>query len=131
MIAEVAGAAAIGVAAGALAGMFGVGGGVLFVPALTLLLGLGQVEAQATSLLAIVPVALLGAWRQSRGGLVRWRDALVVGGASVATAIAGALAATHAPERVLRLAFAGLLVVVAAQLLLRARAGPGPEDAGG
>ncbi|MEA2151762.1 MAG: hypothetical protein QOD69_3592, partial [Solirubrobacteraceae bacterium] len=57
-------AAVIGVAAGVVAGLLGVGGGALFVPALTIGLGLSQLDAEATSLLAIIPVALVGAWRQ-------------------------------------------------------------------
>lgn len=113
--------ALLGVAAGVAAGLFGVGGGIVFVPALTLVLGMPQVEAEATSLLAIVPVALLGTWRQRRSGDVRWRDAGLIGAASVATAVAGALVADALPERALRLAFAALILVAAAQLVLRAR----------
>jgi uncharacterized membrane protein YfcA len=112
----------LGVAAGAVAGLFGVGGGVIFVPTLTLVLGLGQLEAEATSLLAIIPVAVLGSWRQTRTGDVRWRDATVMGVVSVVTAIAGALIADVAPERVLRIGFALLLVATAIQLILRTRA---------
>jgi uncharacterized protein len=115
----------LGVAAGAVAGLFGVGGGVVFVPTLTLVLGLGQLEAEATSLLAIIPVAALGSWRQSRAGTVRWRDALVIGAVSVATAVLGALLADAAPERALRAGFAVLLLVTAAQLVVRARRGDG------
>jgi uncharacterized protein len=111
----------LGVAAGAVAGLFGVGGGIIFVPTLTLVLGLTQLEAEATSLLAIIPVALLGSWRQSRTGTVRWRDAATIGLASAASAVAGALIADAAPERALRVGFALLLVATAAQLVLRAR----------
>jgi uncharacterized protein len=113
---------ALGVAAGAVAGLFGVGGGIIFVPTLTLILGLSQLEAEATSLLAIIPVALLGSWRQTRSGDVRWRDATIMGLVSAATAVAGALIADVAPERVLRVGFAILLVATAVQLILRARA---------
>jgi uncharacterized membrane protein YfcA len=112
----------LGVAAGVVAGLFGVGGGIIFVPTLTLILGLSQLEAEATSLLAIIPVALLGSWRQTRSGDVRWRDATIMGLVSVATAVAGALIADVAPERVLRVGFAILLVATAVQLILRARA---------
>ena len=113
----------LGVAAGAVAGLFGVGGGIVFVPTLTLVLGLTQLEAEATSLLAIIPVALLGSWRQTRAGQVRWRDATIMGLLSVGTAIAGAFIADAAPERALRIGFAILLLATAAQLVLRARAG--------
>lgn len=111
----------LGVAAGAVAGLFGVGGGIIFVPTLTLVLGLGQLEAEATSLLAIIPVAILGSWRQTRAGTVRWRDATVMGLVSIATAVAGAFIADAAPERALRIGFAVLLIATAAQLVLRAR----------
>jgi uncharacterized membrane protein YfcA len=115
----------LGVAAGTAAGLFGVGGGIIFVPTLTLVLGLGQLEAEATSLLAIIPVAILGSWRQTRTGHVRWRDATVMGMVSVITAIAGALIADVAPERLLRIGFAILLVATAIQLILRTRASEG------
>jgi len=111
----------LGVAAGVVAGLFGVGGGVIFVPTLTLVLGLGQLQAEATSLLAIVPVAILGSWRQTREGTVRWADATVIGLVSVGTAIAGALLADVAPERALRIGFAVLLVLTAVQLVVKAR----------
>lgn len=119
MILEALAVVAIGVAAGALAGLFGVGGGILFVPALTLVLGLSQLHAEATSLLAIVPVALLGSWRQA--SQIRWRDACIIGGLSALTAVAGALVADVAPGRVLRIGFAVLLLLTAAQLAWRAR----------
>lgn len=115
---------ALGVAAGAVAGLFGVGGGVIFVPTLTVVLGLGQLDAEATSLLAIIPVAALGSWRQSRAGTVRWRDAAVIGLASTVTALAGALLADAAPERALRAGFALLLLATAAHLVVRARRPP-------
>jgi uncharacterized membrane protein YfcA len=111
----------LGVAAGATAGLFGVGGGIIFVPTLTLVLGLGQLEAEATSLLAIIPVAVYGSWRQSRTGDVNWPDAIVIGLVSVVTAGAGAFIADAAPERALRVGFAILLVATAIQLVVRAR----------
>lgn len=122
MILDAALVIALGVAAGALAGLFGVGGGVVFVPTLTLVLGLGQLEAEATSLLAIIPVAVLGSWRQSRSGTVRWGDAVVMGLVSVSTAIAGALIADAVSERALRVGFALLLVATAVQLVRARRA---------
>lgn len=118
---EVVEIAALGVLAGVIAGLFGVGGGTVFVPTLTLIVGMGQLEAEATSLLAIIPVAILGSWRQTRSGEVRWRDATIMGVASVITAIIGALIADAAPERALRIGFALLLVATAVQMTLRAR----------
>lgn len=109
----------LGFAAGVCAGLFGVGGGILFVPTLVAL-GLGQVEAQATSLLAILPTAAVGAWNQRRYGNLQARTALIVGLVSVAGVELGARIATSVPEHVLRRVFAVLLFAVAAQLAWRA-----------
>ena len=121
-------AALIGLVAGVVAGMLGIGGGALLVPALVLLLGLPLVEAEATSLLAIVPVAFVGALRQRHYGNLRLRDGLLVGTLAVPGAVLGVVAVNAAPERVVEVAFAGLLLVVAAQLTgfrpARARARP-------
>ena len=106
---------ALGLGAGVLSGLFGVGGGILFVPALVAL-GLGQVEAAATSLLAIVPTAAVGIWRQTRYGNMRVRPALVVGIASIAGVEAGVQIATGLPEVTLRRLFGLLLIAVACQL---------------
>ncbi|HMJ03486.1 MAG TPA: TSUP family transporter [Conexibacter sp.] len=116
-------AALIGVLAGVAAGMLGIGGGILFVPALTILLDHGQVEAEATSLLAIVPVALVGSWRQRRYGNLRIHDAAVIGALSIAGVVAGVAAANALPERVLRIGFALLLLNMARQLTMRGLAG--------
>jgi uncharacterized protein len=113
-------AIALGFAAGILAGVFGVGGGILFVPTL-LALGLSQLDAEATSLLAILPTVAAGTWRQRRYGNVRIRDALVLGVTSIVGAVAGVQIATALPEDVLRRLFAILLLGVAAQLAWRAR----------
>jgi uncharacterized protein len=120
---EVAAVVLLGIAAGAAAGLFGVGGGIVFVPTLTIVLGLSQLHAEATSLLAIIPVAVLGSWRQTRAGTVRWRDATTIGLASVVSVVAGALVADTAPERVLRIGFAILLGLTAVQLVVRTRRG--------
>jgi uncharacterized protein len=115
-------AIALGLVAGILAGMFGVGGGLLFVPTLVVL-GLSQHEAIGTSLLAIVPTVLVGTWRQSRYGNVRWRAAAVLGVAAAITAQGGVVLAEALPATTLRRLFAGLLVLVAAQIVLRRRTG--------
>jgi uncharacterized protein len=103
----------VGVAAGIVAGMLGVGGGVLFVPALTIFLGLTQVDAEATSLLAIMPMALVGAWRQHRYGNLRVRDALVLGPLAVPGAIAGVAIVNLLPERAVKVSFAALMLYIA------------------
>jgi len=113
-------AAVIGILAGVVAGMLGVGGGILFVPALTIGLGLGQLEAEATSLLAVVPVALVGAWRQERYGNVALKEAAVIGTLSGLGVLAGVALANALPTRALKLAFAVLLLINAYQLSRRA-----------
>jgi uncharacterized protein len=110
----------LGFAAGVVAGLFGVGGGILFVPTL-IALGLGQVEAQATSLAAILPTVAAGTWRQASYGNVRWKPALLLGSTSVAGVVGGAQLALALPEDALRRLFALLLIAVAAQVAWRAR----------
>jgi hypothetical protein len=110
----------LGFGAGLLAGLFGVGGGILFVPTL-LGLGLGQLDAEATSLLAILPTVVAGTWRHRRYGNVQWRAALLVGVASIVGVQAGVLIATSLPEDVLRRLFGLLVLGVAVQLAWRSR----------
>jgi hypothetical protein len=115
-------AALIAIAGGLAGGLVGVGGGVLFVPALTIFLGLSQIEAESTSLLMIVIVALVGAIRQNGYGNVRVREALVIGVLSPLGVVIGVAAANHVSERALQLSFAALALFMAAQLIRRARA---------
>ena len=114
-------AIALGFAAGVLAGLFGVGGGILFVPTLTLGLGLTQLHAEATSLLAIIPTVIAGTWRQQRYGNVRWRPAIVIGLAAIAGVEGGVALAESLPEHTLRRLFGVLMILVAAQIAWRAR----------
>ena len=115
-------AVVLGVVAGILSGLFGVGGGILFVPTLTWL-GLTQLHAEATSLLAIIPTVLVGIWRHHRYGNVRWNSALVIGAAAAGAAFGGAALAQSVSESLLRKLFAGVLLVTAAQIAWRAHAG--------
>ncbi|MGO8905266.1 MAG: sulfite exporter TauE/SafE family protein [Solirubrobacteraceae bacterium] len=119
-------AIAIGLAAGVVAGLLGVGGGVLFVPGLVLLLGLDQHQAEATSLLAIIPVAIVGTYNQDRYGNVRRADALLVGLLSLAGAGAGVVLANALSGELLRDGFAILMMLVAFQLVRRALRGSRP-----
>jgi uncharacterized protein len=109
-------AIALGFVGGVLAGLFGVGGGILFVPTLTLGLGLTQIHAEATSLLAILPTVVAGTWRQSRYGNVRWRPAAMVGVAAIGGVEAGVALAESLPEDVLRRLFGALMIVIALQI---------------
>jgi uncharacterized membrane protein YfcA len=113
----------VGLAAGVLAGLFGVGGGIVFVPALIFGLGLTQLHAEATSLLAIIPTAIVGSWRQQRYGNIDVRAALTVGLASVVGVQAGVAAAESLPESGLRRLFGVLLLITSVQIVWRARRG--------
>jgi uncharacterized protein len=118
--ADVLGAIAIGFAAGMSSGLVGIGGGVLFVPGLVLFLGESQLDAEATSLLAIVIVAAVGAWRQRGYGNVRLRDGLLVGALSPLGVAAGAVLSNAVPERALEIGFAAFQLYVAWRLVRRA-----------
>ena len=117
---EIIGAILVGIAAGVTSGMLGVGGGVLFVPGLVFVLGMSQLGAEATSLLAIVPVALVGAWRQHRYGNVRWRDGMIVAALSPLGVVAGVQLANALSERALELSFAAVQLAFAFGLARRA-----------
>jgi uncharacterized membrane protein YfcA len=117
-------AALICLLGGLTGGLVGVGGGILFVPALTVFIGLSQVESESTSLLMIVIVALVGSYRQYGYGNVRLREALIVGALSPLGVLAGVELANHISERVLQLSFAALALFMAAQLVRRARSAP-------
>jgi uncharacterized membrane protein YfcA len=107
------------VAGGLAGGLVGVGGGVLFVPALTIFIGLSQVEGESTSLLMIVIVALVGAARQNAYGNLNLRDALVIGVLSPLGVLIGVVVANEVPQRALELSFAALVLFVACGLIRR------------
>ena len=109
-----------GIAGGFVGGMVGVGGGILFVPALAIVFDETQVEAEATSLLAIVIVAIAGTIRQRRYGNVRMGDAGVIGVMSVAGVALGVVVSNEVSQRTLEVGFAILALAIAAQLVHRA-----------
>jgi len=111
----------LGFGAGILSGLFGVGGGILFVPTLALVVGLTQIDAQATSLAAMIPVVFFGAWQQNKAGNVRWKAGIAVGLASIVGVVGGAALATSLDEDLLRRLFAVFLLFVAAQLVWSTR----------
>lgn len=113
-------AALIAIAGGLAGGLVGVGGGVLFVPALTIFIGLSQVEGESTSLLMIVIVALVGAARQNTYGNLNLHDALVIGILSPLGVLIGVVVANEVPQRALELSFAALVLFVAYGLVRRA-----------
>lgn len=126
---EIAIATLLVFAGGLAGGLVGVGGGVLFVPALTIFIGLGQVEAESTSLLIIVFAALAGALRQNAYGNVDLRAALLVGALSPLGVLVGVVVANSVSERALQLSFAALALFFAAQLVRRALASADPGAA--
>jgi uncharacterized protein len=113
-------AVSIAVAGGLAGGLVGVGGGVLFVPALTIFIGLSQVEGESTSLLMIVVVALVGAARQNAYGNLELRDAVVIGALSPLGVLIGVVVANEVSQRALELSFAALVLFVAYGLVRRA-----------
>jgi uncharacterized protein len=117
---EVVFAALLGLGGGVIGGLLGVGGGIVFVPALALVIGLSQVDAEATSLLAVIVVGAVGAWRQSGYGNVRVRDGTLMGLLSIAGVAVGVALANVLPERALKLIFAGFMLYFAATLFRRA-----------
>jgi uncharacterized protein len=117
---EWSGLIGLGFAAGVAGGLLGVGGGILFVPALVVFADQSQLGAEATSLVAIVLVAAVGAWRQVGYGNVRLRDGLVVGLLSPIGVLIGVGLANSVPERALELSFAGVQLAFAWQLAKRA-----------
>lgn len=114
-------------AGGVAGGLVGVGGGVLFVPALTIFLGLTQVEAESTSLLMIVLVAIVGTMRQRTYGNVNLRAALIVGALSPLGVLIGVVVANEVSQRTLELSFAAVVLYFAFQLVRRALAQPAGE----
>jgi uncharacterized protein len=122
---DLIGAAAVGVLAGFLAGLFGVGGGILIVPGLVILMRMDQRRAHGTSLAAIVPISLAGVAGYALSHSVDWHaGALLIVGAS-AGAFLGTRALRIVPERWLRLLFAVFLILTAGRLFL-----PAPEVMG-
>jgi uncharacterized membrane protein YfcA len=117
---DVVAAGLLGLVGGVVGGALGVGGGLLFVPALALVLGLSQVEAEATSLLAVIAVGIVGAWRQYGYGNVRRRDGALMGVLSVAGVAAGVALANILPERALKLLFAAVMLYFSVSLFRRA-----------
>jgi uncharacterized membrane protein YfcA len=124
---ELVAAALMGFAGGFVGGLLGVGGGILFVPALALFLDEPQIRAEATSLAAIVAVAAVGTWRQHGYGNVRLRDAVLIGVLSPVGVAVGVVVANALSQRALELAFAALALVMAAQLVARALRSPEPD----
>ncbi len=117
----------LGLLLGSLGGLFGIGGGLLAIPALALLFGLDQQLAQGTALVMVVPNVLLALWRYHQRNRIDWRHALLLGASSFCLAWIGAALAVGLEAEVMRRGFVGFLLVLAAwnltQVFLRAGAG--------
>jgi uncharacterized protein len=111
---------AIGLGAGVLAGMFGIGGGLVIVPALIFLVKLSEAEAIGTSLAALIPpVGLLGAVEYYRSGHINLRYAALVAAGLFVGAYFGARITIALPDLLLRRLFAALLIVLGVRMLLK------------
>lgn len=116
-------AVAFGVLTGVLSGLLGVGGGIFMVPFLVLVAGLGQQEAQATSLLVIAPTSVVVALALRRNGVGDLPLGLRMGAVGVVGGVAGTLLALSLPQGVLGLLFTSLMIVAGLRLLRDARQG--------
>lgn len=119
---------AIGLTAGVLAGLLGIGGGVLMVPAMVLIMGFDQHIAQGTSLLVIIPAAAFGSFTHHRHGRLALRDAAVLAVGGVLGALLGSVTALSLDEELLRRLFAILMLAVAARMLMQRGQGPQATD---
>ncbi len=108
----------IGLLSGMLAGFLGIGGAIIVIPALIVLLGLSQHEAQGTSLAFMVPpIGILAAWNYWKGGYVNWKFALILSLTFVLGAYLGSLYSIHLPQRILRKVFGVLLLAIAVKMI--------------
>ena len=111
---------AIGLVMGLAAGLFGIGGGAIAVPALVGIMGISDLIAKGTSLLVMAPTSLAGTITHARNGYVNWRAGAIVGVSATIAAIGGALLAFAIPPRLSSVLFAILLLAMAVQLAVRA-----------
>lgn len=118
----------IGLSAGLLAGLLGIGGGVLMVPAMVLITAFDQHVAQGTSLLVIIPAAAFGSFTHHREGRLALRDAAAVAAGGVIGALFGSITALSLDEELLQRLFAVLILVMAGRMLLTRRRAPEPVD---
>lgn len=108
----------VGAAAGLLGGLFGIGGGIILVPALTLLLRLRQDTIYGTSLAVVVPISISGTIIYSLEGRMQWGLILGIASGSVVGAVIGARLMSRVPAKALRLGFVALMTIVAVRLII-------------
>ena len=116
----IAGYLGAGFAMGLLSSFLGVGGGIVVIPLLVTFFGFSQQLAQGTSLVVMVPIALLGAWRLTKSGFTQWAQGFRIGAAATVGSVGGATVALVIDAQALQLAFAGVLVFAASQMAWKA-----------
>ena len=110
---------AIGLAAGAVSGFVGIGGGIIIVPALVYVLGLTQFEAQGTSLLLMLPpIGILAAMNYYQAGSINWRYALVIAIAFIAGGYFGSKFSLKLDELLVKLIFGIIMLLVALRMIV-------------
>ena len=128
-VATAAALVVVGLATGILAGLLGVGGGIIMVPAMILLFGIPPVVAKGTSAAVIIPTAVMGTWRNRKKGNADLRAAAIIGAAGIVTAAIGAILADNMSDDLSNILFATLLLVAAARLLWQLRTETEPDPA--
>lgn len=111
----------VGLVTGILAGLLGVGGGIVMVPAMIVLLGLSSVLAKGTSVAVIVPTAIMGTWRNRTKRNADLRTAGIVGVAGIVSALLGTVVSRRLSDDLANVLFAILLTLVAVKMLLEQR----------
>ncbi len=108
----------IGILSGLMAGVFGIGGAIIVIPALVFILGLSQHDAQGTSLAFMLPpVGILATWNYWKAGHVDWKIALVLSLTFVVGAYFGSHLSINIPDKLLRRMFGILMIVMAMKLI--------------
>lgn len=116
---EVVGLVILGVLSGFAASTLGIGGGVIFVPALVVFFAFPQHIAQGTSLAVILPTAMVGTYLHAKRGRVHTRTALLVAAGGIVGGLAGSVLALSLPADLLRRLFAVLLILIALRMVSR------------
>jgi uncharacterized membrane protein YfcA len=120
-VAVAVGLVGVGVVTGILAGLLGVGGGIVMVPVMIVMLGLSPVLAKGTSVAVIVPTAIMGTWRNRKKRNADLRVAAVVGVAGIVSAVLGTIVSRQLNDDLANVLFAALLITVAVKLLAEQR----------
>jgi uncharacterized membrane protein YfcA len=116
-------AVALGIGSGIVSGMLGVGGGVVMIPGLVLALGMTQHVAEGTSLLVIIPTAVVGSFTLWRRGYVMLLTAAIIGAGGIGGALAGSHLALAVPGRTLRIVFVVYLILIGLRMVVPSRSG--------